>query len=227
MMLRALATSLAISIAVLWGAAATPAAAQGYYSAGDGLRFGVFAHYNLADLEIRDTTALTSRTESLDSFRFGASFGYDWRRDRTVFGIEADATLGNGQDAAGTDTFANDYYATFRGRLGYYLHPGVLWYGTGGLALAGVEYKTIAAGAATPAKESETLFGWVVGTGVEYDWYGMRVFGEYLFSAYEPWETTTLGRGLGNRLEIDEVAHQARIGIKFNLNPEYDVRPYR
>lgn len=207
--------------------AAAPAFAQGYYSAGDGLRFGIFAHYNIANLEIADETALTSTTESLNSFRFGASFGYDWRWDRTVFGIEADGTVGNGQNSTGTNTFANDYYATFRARLGYYFHPGVLAYATGGLALAGVEFKTTAAGATTPEKESQTLFGGVVGAGAEYDWYGMRVFGEYLFSAYEPWETTTLGSGQGNRLSIDETAHQVRIGIKLNLNPEYDVRPHR
>jgi opacity protein-like surface antigen len=208
-------------------AAGSSAAAQGYYSAGDGLRFGVFAHYNIANLEIADETALTSTTESLNSFRVGASFGYDWRWDRTVFGIEADGTAGNGQNSTGTNTFANDYYATFRARLGYYVHPGVLAYATGGLALAGVEFKTTAAAASSPEKEFQTLLGGVVGAGVEYDWYGMRVFGEYLFSAYEPWETTTLGAGQGNRLSIDETAHQVRLGIKLNLNPEYDVRPYR
>ena len=208
----------------------TGAEAQSIYSAGDGLRFGVFGQVGLSDLKIKDDTIGTSSTATGANARFGGTFGYDWRINRTVLGIEADVAIGNASSKSDIYTFANDYYTSFRGRFGYYTQPDVLVYGTVGLGLTGAEYKSASGavvggsnGAVT--KISSTLAGVAVGVGAEYDIYGMRLFSEYLFTAYDRWAFRTLGPSNGDHLSVEQTSHQLRLGIKFNLNPEYHVTP--
>lgn len=213
-------------IAGLTAGAPADATAQSsnYYSAGDGLRFGVFGQYGITGMDIADQTAGRSYAVSPQSARFGASFGYDWRFGITVLGVEADAAVSNANASVAGYTFASDYVATFRGRLGFYARPDILLYGTAGLALTGVEYKPASTSA---LKLDATLVGGTVGVGTEVDWYGMRFFGEYLYAGYGDWSFTSLGSGGGNRLAVSTDQHMVRLGVKFNLSPEYDVKPYK
>lgn len=208
-------------------AAMPAAAAQGIYTAGDGLRFGIFGQAAISDYKVDDKSTATSFKGQPTNGRFGLSFGYDWRIDRTVLGIEADGAIGNEGFRYSTYTFASDYFASFRGRLGFYVHPDVLLYSTAGLGLTGIEYKTTTPASSTSSatKISATLAGVTVGGGIEYDFYGLRTFAEYLYTTNEKWTFKGLGANLNDSISADVSTHQIRAGIKFNLNPEYVVTP--
>jgi opacity protein-like surface antigen len=226
-------TAIVMAVGSVWSVSAAQAQNYDIYIAGDGLRFGVFGQVGLANLKIENDTL--NRTSDIGgaNARFGVSLGYDWRFQNTlVFGVEADTAIGNASSKHDQYTFANDYFVSFRGRLGYYATPDVLVYGTAGYALTGVEYKPTTgpfanSNAASVAKISSTLSGATIGFGAEYDYYGMRLFSEYLFSGYEKWGFRSFGSNAGDHLSVLETSHQFRLGVKFNLNPEYNVRPFR
>jgi outer membrane immunogenic protein len=129
----------------------------------------------------------------------GGQIGYNWQRDRWVFGLEADI---QGADIGRTNTISLpgvggfsptvtmgrdhiDWFGTARGRIGVAANT-VLFYATGGLAFGGVN--TNVSFVANPAftgnfagASSDTRTGWVAGAGVEWafapHW---SVKGEYL-----------------------------------------------
>jgi outer membrane immunogenic protein len=88
-----------------------------------------------------------------------------------------------------TNSFAVDWQATFRGRLGLAANDW-LFYGTGGLAVAGVrESQTvgnlIATSATSSFSTSDTRAGWVAGGGIEKAFGGNWIFRvEYLHADY-------------------------------------------
>lgn len=120
---------------------------------------------------------------------FGIQAGYNWQRERWVFGVEGDVA-GTGIEGkldydfdivnGGTDTFTDhqtselQYLATLRGRLGVNVGS-MLFYATGGLALAKVDstFSVTVAGAgplldgAVSGSDSVTHVGYAVGGGVE------------------------------------------------------------
>jgi outer membrane immunogenic protein len=102
-----------------------------------------------------------------------------------------------------TNSFAVDWQATFRGRLGLAANDW-LFYGTGGLAVAGVrESQTvgnlIAASATSAFSTSDTRAGWVVGGGIEKAFGGNWIFRiEYLHADYgHVGHATTFGQAVG------------------------------
>jgi outer membrane immunogenic protein len=127
----------------------------------------------------------------------GGQVGYNWQAGRWVLGVEADgqATGQKGSilfncpgpicstttaiplaNAPVNVAFENklDWFATFRGRVGYTFVPTVLGYVTGGLAVGGVQGSGVitgfnGAGAAVAATFSgdDTQVGWTVGAGLE------------------------------------------------------------
>jgi outer membrane immunogenic protein len=142
----------------------------------------------------------------------GLYAGYNWQTGRAVWGVEADVSdmgVGSIQTGVfafpstlpggvigpptvtfpGTNSFHVDWQATFRGRLGLSAHNW-LFYGTSGLAVAGVRESQIVGNLiATAASSSFGTFdaraGWIAGGGVE------KVFGrnwifrlEYLHADY-------------------------------------------
>jgi len=125
---------------------------------------------------------------------FGGQIGYNWQMSNWVFGLEADAQW-TGQKGnttvlcpvagcfntafAATGTSATlqdklDWFATFRGRLGFTVTPNVLLYATGGAAWGEVE-TSLGLTAVTTAGVPFTVlgsnktdrFGWTVGGGIE------------------------------------------------------------
>jgi len=129
----------------------------------------------------------------------GGQVGYNWQRDRWVFGLETDF---QGADIGRTNTIFFpgdglfvptvttardhiDWFGTVRGRIGWAANN-VLLYGTGGFAYGDVNSSVRVLG--TPpttgnfaGNVTDTRFGWAAGAGVEWgitpNW---TVKGEYL-----------------------------------------------
>jgi outer membrane immunogenic protein len=121
----------------------------------------------------------------------GIQGGYNYQMGCFVVGIEADFS---GSGMSGTQTVSPiiqsngtalpgggsltahqeiNWFGTLRPRLGYAVTPGLLIYGTGGLAYGDVSYSAntdFRPGftAYYPASAGETKVGWSLGAGVEY-----------------------------------------------------------
>jgi opacity protein-like surface antigen len=92
----------------------------------------------------------------------GVHVGYNWQKDSSVFGIEADVGFADGLD----------YLATLRARLGY-ARGDLLVYATGGVAFAGfdddaVSFKTHNKTYSLGGDDDDRKIGLVVGGGAEY-----------------------------------------------------------
>ncbi len=139
----------------------------------------------------------TGSGRDLNGGVFGGQIGYNWQAANWVFGIEADAQW-TGQKggttvlcpvggcfptvlaavpanaASATLNDKLDWFATFRGRVGVLVTPGVLLYGTGGAAWGEVETDlTLNSFTATGvpisigSSRSTNRFGWTLGAGIE------------------------------------------------------------
>lgn len=134
----------------------------------------------------------------LSGFIGGGQAGYNWQHGSLVAGIEADiqgasarsSTTGTGVGSlylglgtptplrgAATVNRALDDLGTVRGRLGFAVTPGLLLYGTGGLAfgetnLAYTGTATNPAGSMLTgnASSTQTRTGYAAGAGLEYAW---------------------------------------------------------
>jgi outer membrane immunogenic protein len=121
-----------------------------------------------------------------DGAIIGATAGYNWQINQFVIGAEGDISWADLDSDASlsvpgagfrppfdADFEENiDWFATLRGRLGIAVDR-VLVFGTGGLALAGVDQDT--SGITTPAalgnfhgSSDDTQVGWTAGGGVEF-----------------------------------------------------------
>jgi outer membrane immunogenic protein len=121
---------------------------------------------------------------------FGGQIGYNWQVSNWVWGLEGDGQWSNerstntvfcgaqctGTPAAGfAASFSQriDAFGTARGRVGWLITPDVMFYGTGGLAVASFK-STFSALAAVPplavgfgSSVSTTRVGWTAGGGIE------------------------------------------------------------
>jgi outer membrane immunogenic protein len=178
----------------------------------------------------------------------GGQVGYNWQVAPTwVVGIEADF---QGTNAKGSDAFAFlgappfvpftttytrelDWLGTLRGRAGYLWFPGLLFYGTGGLAY-GENKIGVAASCAnlTPPCSAEpstahvtsnTSPGWTLGAGAEWRFApAWTLRGEYLYVEFGrfsnvisyayPGNTSTLTSTIRERDNIARVALNYLIG---------------
>jgi outer membrane immunogenic protein len=135
------------------------------------------------------------------AFTGGVQAGYNWQRDRWVFGVEGDINYNGVNDGvavarplvaplAGTmlhaETDKLQWFGTVRGRAGITATPNFLIYATGGLAFGQVKSATAVAFTTTPdtyaGSLDDTRFGWTVGGGGEWmfapNW---SVKAEYLY----------------------------------------------
>jgi len=121
----------------------------------------------------------------------GGTVGYNWQFNTIVAGIEADgawADVNNSLTASvppfGPVTLAAkvDALATVRGRVGVAFDQ-VLFYGTGGLALADNKVGITALG--VTLSDSKTQVGWTAGAGVEWMFIPRwSLKAEYLFRSF-------------------------------------------
>lgn len=121
----------------------------------------------------------------------GGTIGYNWQFNTIVAGIEADgawADISNSVSqvfpGAGTVTASAkiDALATVRGRVGVAVDQ-VMFYGTGGLALADTKVSASAVG--INLSDSKTQTGWTAGAGVEWMFMPHWSFkAEYLYRSF-------------------------------------------
>lgn len=177
----------------------------------------------------------------------GIQLGYNWQVERAVLGIEADwqyldSRVGTGNSAiavpvfiggnfSGTTSVSTDWYATFRGRVGYAFGPALL-YATGGIALTETKLSANATGSiltnlAPPilgplgsinASDSAVLVGYAVGGGLEYALgAGWSVKGEYLHMGFG-----TNGYSLTGSLQ-SPAGLTGVIATHVDIKPSFDI----
>ena len=205
--------TLAVLLAV---AGANTASAQTYDGSGL-IKFGAFAQGAFIDV---NQTLPVQASSSPSGFSGGFSAGYDLRlRDRFLIGIEADGSVGDARSLAGTTDYGFDYLLTVRGRLGAYVAPQWLVYGTAGVGFLGVE----AHNQGISTKAADTLTGYVVGAGTEIDWHRVILFGEYLYGDFGD-RKFTLPAGpflTDTPYQTSYQAHLVRLGLKFKVGHDY------
>jgi len=150
-------------------ASAMPVKARAVRSAWDGGYLGVHGGYGWMNYRDMDTTVSTSNIDPDGAFG-GFQSGANWMMTPNwLFGLETDASYGN-LDASGLTSGGVPITAkiqglgTLRARIGYVV-DNTLLYVTGGGAYAHEKSTTIPAGSFT---SKENLFGWALGSGVEY-----------------------------------------------------------
>jgi opacity protein-like surface antigen len=198
------------------------------------LRFGVFGQIGSNNFDVNEPYEAEGSVSGA-SFAGGGTFGYDWLlHSGLIFGIETDLAVDTFNEAFDYRKLHIDYQATLRGRAGVYVHPDVLLYGTAGLSILGVKFD----GVFDPVtisrySKSDSLIGWTVGGGVEYNWHNAIFFGEYLFAGYESFsfsEPVTDGETITRvRNDIDVDQHIFRLGVKFVIGydyPDYSAGAY-
>jgi hypothetical protein len=227
MAVRQIVRAMAGLVFLVGVAAAQKAEAQNWDGSGL-VRFGVFLQGSSLDYKINQVTpagAAFSQSASPSGVGVGISAGYDLRLGSFVIGAEADASFDDGGSKAtplSNEQYGIDFFTTMRGRLGYYIHPGFMFYGTAGYSLLGAEYKRggIAITTTSSAKKYGTLGGFVYGGGVEYDLGWGIGFLEYLHSDTSGWDFVALGGG-GNRITADSSQDIFRLGMKFKVGHDY------
>lgn len=198
------------ALMLAFGLAANPAVAQNYDGAGL-LKFGVFGQYTKLDFGV---TQPGTATVDSSGGAAGLSFGFDMRTPHGfLYGIEVDGSFGDARGSALGTNLGFDYLVTARGRAGFYAHPSLLVYGTAGLALLGFEGQSVNGG----LKGYETLNGWTVGGGLEWEWHQTLLFTEYLYTSHGAREFNVDGV----RHEADADTHLVRFGIKFKTGHDH------
>ena len=225
MLHRCLRQLAGVALAVLAVAATSPAGAQNYDGAGL-VRFGLFGQGTwvaASAVETNDVAPIVvvgRGSADISGLGVGVSIGYDHRiHGHMIIGIEADWVYVGSEDRWNLITVTADYTASVRARLGVYVHPHMLLYVTGGVAMLGLE----AEHPLTTRDTSTTVFGWTIGAGTEINWHHVILFGEYLYADYERWNFAVPG----SQFSVDSDSHVFRLGIKFKVGHDHyhdDVR---
>jgi outer membrane immunogenic protein len=141
----------------------------------------------------------------------GVQYGTNWQFNRIVLGWESDFSITDikasqtvitnlGAVVSSTAEQKLDWLSTTRGRIGYTITDNLLLYGTGGLASGRARASTSIAQAGCPVGnclsggDSQTLWGWEAGAGVEYAMGHWLLRAEYLhydlgdlnYTVYDP-----------------------------------------
>lgn len=189
----------------------------------------------LDDLSLSDTAGI-----------YGIQAGYNFQLEKFVVGVHADfGGLGlEGSDAQSVDVsggvasvraeFETDWMATLRARAGYLITEDLLIFATGGAAVADVTFKhdfdfeNIFAVLDAPFSETETLWGWVAGLGMEMALSDRWSLGaEYLYTDFESFSAdrrvivTQNGQSFPTEgvfeADLDLTVHSLRAYLNFRL----------
>ena len=133
----------------------------------------------LTSVTVLATLPLTGRAD-VNGFIGGAQLGYNWQREKWLFGLEGDIQFSNERGSGdvctvagcppGSTVFTRDYkldwFGTARGRVGFLPAERILLYATGGLA-----YGNFSGSSWTLPQDigtwSQVRAGWTVGAGAE------------------------------------------------------------
>jgi outer membrane immunogenic protein len=145
----------------------------------------------------------------------GGQIGYNWQRDRFVFGVEGDF---QGGDISGTafdqfgDTARSDvnWFSTVRGRLGFASGTWLV-YGTGGVAFADIDNRIHFIDGSV-SRDSGTQTGYAVGAGAEWafapNWSAKA---EYLYLGFGD-DTLPSGDRINNDFQT------VRVGLNYKFH---------
>jgi outer membrane immunogenic protein len=131
-------------------------------------------------------------TLRVSGFTGGGQAGYNYQVNNLVWGLEGDIGYTNLNVHRTTSTppflnqvdenYANDWLATFRGRLGVSPIDPLLLYATGGLSVAQIKLYDAQNFNATSNTSNSTRTGWTVGGGAEWPFaQNWTAKAEYLF----------------------------------------------
>lgn len=196
--------------------------------------YGLYGGINVAGLldgesefDIYPGVAYPYDTDNVDisGILAGAHLGYSAQYNKFVFGLEGDAAFGKTGDpttcpySGGVcETDIKSLYS-LRARLGVALRDNLLFYGTGGLAIANVDHTVDAGMIAFEA--SSTTDGVVYGGGLEYmHSSGVTVGVEALHYDFEAERFNLTGGITGGTLlydiDTDMTVIRGRVGFHFN-----------
>jgi outer membrane immunogenic protein len=148
----------------------------------------------------------------------GGQIGYNWQRDRIVFGLEGDIQGGDISGRAytlGGDTARSDinWFSTVRGRLGFASGPWLL-YATGGLAVADADNRVNLVGDPT-YRNNDTLVGYAVGGGLEWKFaQNWSAKAEYLYLGLGD---STLYNSNNETVRINNDVQTIRVGLNYHF----------
>lgn len=161
----------------------------------------------------------------------GAQLGYNWQRERLVFGIETDfqytdmsdrgvGIYSNDPNFVGASKADLDWFGTVRGRLGF-VSGRALFYITGGLAYADVDLRQSATDGvdAVALSSDKVKLGYTVGGGIEYalapNW-STKLEYQYVDLGDETLRGTSLnGNTYGSKYDLD--FHTVRVGLNYKF----------
>lgn len=161
----------------------------------------------------------------------GGQLGYNWQRERVVFGVETDFQFADMQDSAFGDYGGNpafnggasvdvDWFGTLRGRIG--LADGrTLYYLTGGLAYADVDFAEAAFGGGNVigVGGDKTMLGYTVGGGIEHALsqnLSLKLEYQYLDFGKETFAGTDInGDSYASKVDVD--MHTVRAGVNYKF----------
>lgn len=196
-------------------------------------------------VEEQEALAIASSPPSIDPFENGSigmdgvvgglHAGYNWQMNSLVLGVEGDGELSgmtgdvdiehdnDPTDVHGVARQDIDWLGSLRLRAGFAMDR-ALFYATGGLAVGGVEVK-VTTDPSVESKDSETLWGWTVGGGVEYaltDSLTARV--EYRYTdlgdtnlKLNDETADDLIMGPGSKMKFDNTFHAIRVGMSWRF----------
>ena len=160
------------------------------------------------------------------SITAGGQAGYNWHANNWLIGLEADFnwTRINRTDPTREDDILRgkvDWFATFRGRVGYAPGPWLV-YVTGGAAMARLtnEYGDVDPGGLDPVDSvstRRTRWGWTVGGGGEFALAGTSNWSakfEYLFIDFR---TFSVAATDGAIADFQDRMHVVRIGLNYRF----------
>ena len=183
-----------------------------------GFYVGIQGGYGWGDTE-HHQGGLSTGTFDISGGLAGVTWGTNWQRGNVVYGLESDFSFSSidGDTAVGCGlgfTCFTDIrtLSTSRVRLGYAMDRSLV-YVTGGLA-----YGNVRAGIRDAVDDDETRFGWTLGAGIE-----------WAFAPRWSLKAEYLHVDLGDRrnyssggsVDVDITADIARVGLNYNLGPEF------
>ncbi len=160
-----------------------------------------------------------------NGFMGGVQAGYNYQIDSIVLGIEGDFSLGDVDDTIYPQIYTAarveaqvDWMATIRGRLGWAMDR-TLFYVTGGAAFTKLKMKMDLFGGRIDDKDSNSMFGWTVGGGVEHAFTdSISLKAEYLYADFGKedfnfFEGSDQAPPLGG--DYDLTTHTFRVGVNY------------
>jgi outer membrane immunogenic protein len=174
-----------------------------------GLYVGVHGGYGWSDIYWPGSVS-----HSGEGWLAGGQIGFNLQAGRLVYGIEADISSAwiDGESGNGCCSHSIDWLYSVRGRAGLTSYDGRwLFYATGGVAWADVEYRSAGFGG-----HSDTHFGWVAGAGIERALTpSLTARAEYLYYDFD--SATAPAGALGGAADLDPSMHTVRFGLNFKF----------